>query len=181
MARHPGRTYTHQYGNLTVTVKSQKGEYVAYIRRPSDGYEVGVGTSERTPLDAARFALGTVLNIWKNKITISELYPAAQELGPDINEFFDELPSEYIDEQAAGPFIGSVAYRVVYDSRNSSLGDSARLPIRGKTFPTQQDAEAALLGLYELGKIRPEDRDAWGVERVSGQGAGGEARRIRVS
>jgi hypothetical protein len=78
MARYPGRRYTHQYGNLVVTVESKEGYYEASVTRPSDGFEVVIGTPERTPIDAARYALQVLTNP-----DYPGLERASEELGQD--------------------------------------------------------------------------------------------------
>lgn len=84
MARFPERSYTHPYGNLTVTVKSDGGVYFASVRRPSDGYEATVETMERSPMDAARYALQALAEVFKSgHANDPVLYRAGMELGHD--------------------------------------------------------------------------------------------------
>lgn len=91
MARYPGGRFTNQYGNLTVTVESRKGEYVASVRRPSDGYEVTIETPERTRIEAARYALQLLADAWRGWGQPDEaLRAAAEAIGEDAAEALAE-------------------------------------------------------------------------------------------
>lgn len=192
MARYPARSYVHQYGDLTVTVKYIKGAYVAFLRRPSDGYEVGLETSEYNPIDAARYALGYLADLWKNpgqKSIHPKLSAAAKEIGQEAAEALEENPDPTEESpQLSGPYDesghhreGDVWFQVVHEPKDLKPGQWVEMPFRGRKFRTKEDAEAALILLLNQGTIKPDEKDQWGVERAR-QGKGRtEVYRVRVS
>lgn len=192
MARYPARSYVHRYGDLTVTVKWIKESYVAFIHRPSDGYEVGLETNERNPLHAARYALQYLADLWNNpsqKSEHQELNAAAKEIGQEAAEALEENPDPTEESpELSGPYDesghhreGDVWFQVVHEPKNLKPGQWVEMPFRGRKFRTQQDAEQALLMLLDQGTIKQDEKDQWGVERCR-QGKGRtEVYHVRVS
>lgn len=91
-ARHPKAKYRNQYGNLVVTVESISGVYYANVVRPEDGYEVTVETPERTPLEAARYALYILARIARGEPVEDEAWREAGEmLGQDALEAISDI------------------------------------------------------------------------------------------
>lgn len=172
MARYQNRSYTHQYGNLTVTVKSKEGVYVASVRRSSDGYDVEIETPEQTPLGAARYALQSLSHAAESGTghTNPVLLRAAKELGQDAADALSENP----DISMAGWFPehpiakpGDVWFEVVYYPTGIPPGGMIVAPFQGKRFSTQKEAETALWDLYEEGEITAQNRHLYGVEQCT--------------
>jgi hypothetical protein len=181
MARYPAHSYVNKYGNLTITVKSIGGAYVAFIRRPSDGYEVGIETLEHNPIGAARYALQYLADLWNNpsqKSRHQKLNAAAKEIGQDASEALKEVyeGEESLDLSGAHdeePREGDIWFQVVHEPKKPG-----QFIVK---YRTKQGAEDHLRGLLEDGWIKPNEKDQWGVEEVK-QGKGQtEVYRVRVS
>jgi len=171
VARYPNRPYTHQYGDLTVTVKSKSGVYVASVLRPSDGYNVEIETPERSPLEAARYALQILSNAYSREgPTDPVLLRARKEIGQEAADALSEAPEismgGWFPERPIAKK-GDVWFEVVYYPSGIPPGGGIANPFPGKQFSTQKEAETALWGLYEEGEITPQNRHLYGVEQCT--------------
>lgn len=210
MARYPNRSYTHQYGNLTVTVKSKKGVYVVSVHRSSDGYDVEIETPAQTPMGAARYVLLSLSHAaerwaWDPNPV---LLRAAKELGQDAADALSENPPPI---SLAGWFPerpiankGDVWFEVIHypagippggmtTSTSKAIPEWTRSPAGtppgrfignpypGKRFSTQKEAETALWDLYEEGEITDQDRHLFGVEQCTQGATQTHVGRVRVA
>jgi hypothetical protein len=185
----PRRSYVHQYGELLVTVKHKGRSYEAHVLRPSDGYEVTIGTHGKNPLHAARWALYLLSNEAygldvPHSIQEEVLLRARKELGQDAADALADAPklamAGWFPERPLADK-GDVWFEVVYYPSGIPPGSGIAEPFPGKQFATQKEAETALWGLYEEGEITPQNRHLFGVEQCTQGQTPTHVGRVRVA